>query len=235
MPKSKRSRVVHLTQTQSRGRGRKSDLMDTVHQACDDFKQVYVFSCENMRSEPLKRLRADMDDTRFIYGKNKVVCVALGKTKEEAYLPGLEKLAQVLKGDVGLIFTNEKPSVFEKKIKSFTETDFARAGFKATEDIKATAGPLENQPSSMYEPLRKMQLPVKLNKGVIELENDHWLCRKGDVLSPEQAQALKFFGYKLATFSIRLEYRWRGGELTELAGKRTSETGDMEESEEEDF
>jgi len=232
MPKSKRSRVVPLTKTQSRGRARKSELIDEVQKLCDEYKAIYVFSCENMRTDPLKRLRVALKDSRFMFGKNKVVALALGKSREESYLPGLEKLAEVLRGDVGLIFTNRKISEFEKEIAAFEELDFARAGFVATEDVLVKAGPIEGQPSSMYEPLRKLFLPVKLNKGVIELEEDHYVCRKGDELTPEQAQALKFFNKRMARFSINLVYRWRNGELTQLVANAEGDMSNGEEDEE---
>ena len=45
----------------------------------------------------------------------------------------------------------------------------------------------------MYEPLRKLHLPVILNKGKVELEKDHDFCVEGDVLTPEQAQAMHAF------------------------------------------
>ncbi len=233
MPVSKRNRIVHLTQTESRGRARKSELIDKVQEYCQEFKSIYVFSCENMRTKPLKQLRSDMHESRFVYGKTNVIRFALGKTPEEAYMPGLDKLSEALKGDVGLIFTNVKPSAIEKQLEKVSEKDFARSGFCATQDVKVLKGPIEGQPSSMFEPLRKLFLPVHLNKGVIELEEDHYVCKKGDILTPEQAQALKFFGHKLADFSIKLQYRFRDGILTKLIEDDTMEEG--EDEEEEDF
>ena len=234
MPKSKRSKVVTLSKTESRGRVRKSELLDAVHKSCDEFKSVYVFSCENMRSAPLKDLRAEMTKSRFLFGKNKVMTLALGKTAEEAYRPGLDQVGRLLRGDVGLIFTNDKASEFEKKLAAVSERDYARAGFKAPEDVLVRKGPLVGQPSSMYEPLRKLLLPVKLNKAVVELEADHYVCKKGDVLSPEQAQALKFFDRKLAKFAVVLQYRWRDGELTRLSTATMKEPGEGGEEEEEE-
>ncbi|GBG29009.1 60S acidic ribosomal protein P0 [Hondaea fermentalgiana] len=234
MPKSKRARVVHLTKTESRGRARKSELMDLVQQCCDEYKTIYLFSCDNMRSNPLKQLRMDMKDSRFMYGRNKVMRLALGKTKAEAYQPGMEKLAEKLHSEMGLLFTNTKAAEVEAKLGDFKEIDFARAGFKADRDIEVKAGPIVGEPSSSYEPLRKLMLPVKLNKGVIELEEDHRVCSKGDVLTPEQAQALKFFNVKLAEFRVKLLYRFRDGELTQLAEDTMETEGKADEDDEDD-
>lgn len=238
MPKSKRARVVHLTKTESRGRARKSELIDAVQQCCDQYKSIYLFACANMRSDPLKQLRMEMKDSRFLYGRNKVMRLALGKSKSEAYIPGIEELSEQLKGETGLLFTNAKPADVEAKLGEFTELDFARAGFKATRDVEVKAGPITGEPSSSYEPLRKLLLPVKLNKGVIELENDHRICRKGEVLTPEQAQSLKFFNIKLAEFRVKLLFRFRDGDLTKLADADmddNEEDDDDEELEDDDF
>jgi hypothetical protein len=43
---------------------------------------------------------------------------------------------------------------------------------------------------SMTEPLRKLGLPVELKNTVVSLYQDHQVCAKGDVLTPEQARIL---------------------------------------------
>ena len=44
---------------------------------------------------------------RFFYGKNKVIAVALGKERESEYRDGLHMISRKLRGNVGLLFTNE--------------------------------------------------------------------------------------------------------------------------------
>ncbi len=87
-------------------------------------------------------------------------------------------------------------------------------------------------PSSMFEQFRKLQLPLKLKVGILELEEDYTVCKEGEVLNPEQAQLLRLFGRKLATFRIQLIARWRNGEVTRLV--KEEDTKEMEEEEEEE-
>ncbi len=68
--------------------------------------------------------------------------------------------------------------------------DYARSGFKATENVSIPEGPLTNFVGSMVEGLRKLGLPVELQNGVIHVLHNYTICKEGDVLTPEQAKLL---------------------------------------------
>jgi mRNA turnover protein 4 len=48
-----------------------------------------------MRNTYLKEIRHDFKDSRFFYGKNRVMAKALGTTPEEEYKEGLSAIAKV--------------------------------------------------------------------------------------------------------------------------------------------
>jgi mRNA turnover protein 4 len=52
------------------------------------------------------------------------------------------------------------------------------------------AGPLEQFQHTMEPQLRKLGLHTSLKKGVIHLDTDFDVCKKGDKLNPEQARLL---------------------------------------------
>lgn len=199
--------------------GRKSELVESIHTHSDAHKACYVFDVLNSRTSALKQARQTFkDEGVFVFGKTKVMQIALGRNKEESYKPNLNALGEKLAGAAtgGLFFTSEDPKKIEKRFRAVKEMDFARAGFEAQSSVELKAGPIVGLPSSMLEPMRKLKLPVKLNKGVIELETDHVVCSKGDVLTVDQARVLKLFGVKLSEFQIRLLWRWTEGDLIEL-------------------
>mmetsp|Transcript_13880 Transcript_13880/g.16106 ORF Transcript_13880/g.16106 Transcript_13880/m.16106 type:complete len:245 (-) Transcript_13880:788-1522(-) len=217
MPKSKRAKVISLTKTKSAGRAGKAVNIERIQKSCDDYATIYLYSCANLRTNRLKELRSEMkDDSQFYMGKNTLAKVAFGHSKETSYLPGLDKLSREMKGDVGLLFTNKNADELEQYFKEYSELDYARAGSIATKTVTRNKGPCPDFPSSMYEPLRKLHLPVILNKGKVEFEEDHNICVEGDTLTPEQAQALKLFEHKLASFQIQLLFRYREGTVTQL-------------------
>ena len=74
MPVSKRSKVVALTKVKKQGRSAKENLLETVQEACDYYKNLFVLSFENMRAGQFKSLAHTMrEDSKFFLGKNKVI------------------------------------------------------------------------------------------------------------------------------------------------------------------
>jgi hypothetical protein len=60
----------------------------------------------------------------------------------------------------------------------------------ATQTVELPAGPLPNFGHSMEPHLRKLGMPTRLNKGVIELDRHFTVCKEGATLTPEQAKIL---------------------------------------------
>lgn len=53
-------------------------------------------------------------NSRFFYGKNNLLSVALGKSTEDEPLKDLHKISALLKGQCGLMFTSENVKIVRK-------------------------------------------------------------------------------------------------------------------------
>ncbi|KZV95495.1 hypothetical protein EXIGLDRAFT_610534, partial [Exidia glandulosa HHB12029] len=188
-----------------------------LQECADKYKLCYVFEVANMRNSHLKDVRQRWKDTgRIFFGRNTVIAKALGSTEADEHKPGLHKLAKHLNGPVGVFFTDHDAGETEAWFAHYEQLDFARAGNKATKDVTIDAGPIMQHSSDPPEPfqhtmepqLRKLGLSTRLERGVPTLDQPHVVCRKGDVLTAEQAQILKLIGERLATFRARLLARW---------------------------
>lgn len=209
MPKSKRNRPVTLSKTKKKGREHKEVIVKSIKQAVEDFSSAYVFTFENMRNQKLKEFREHLkSSSRFFLGSNKVMQVSLGRSASDEDQPGLHKLAKFLRGDSGLFCTNLSKEEVERLFRQFEAHDFSRAGSISTEKVELKEGPLEQFTHEMEPFLRKLGLPVRLNKGVIELVSDYVVCEEGRHLSPESARLLRLLGIKMATFRLHLICRW---------------------------
>ena len=78
--------------------------------------------------------------------------------------PSLPPFQQLI-GNVGLLFTNKSKQEVIEWFANFTEQDFARAGFLATEEVVLREGPMEQFPHSVEPHLRSLGLPTVLRKG----------------------------------------------------------------------
>ncbi|XP_056398114.1 mRNA turnover protein 4 homolog [Hyla sarda] len=208
MPKSKRDKKVSLTKTAKKGLQVKQSLIEELRKCVDTYKYLFVLSVENMRNNKLKDVRNAWKHSRLFFGKNKVMTVALGKDQCDEYKDNLHQLCKCLKGEVGILFTNRTEKEVKEWFDEFKETDFARAGNKATYGVVLDEGPLEQFTHSMEPQLRQLGLPTALKKGVVTLLSDHEVCKEGDTLTPEQARILKLFGYQMAEFKVTIKSMW---------------------------
>eukprot|EP01018_Ginkgo_biloba_P000217 Gb_22003 [translate_table: standard] len=214
MPKSKRNKVVTLSKTKRKGREHKELIVNAVRQALEDYISVYVFSFENMRNMKFKDLRERLKaSSRFFLGSNKVLQIALGRTAADEVKDDIHKASEMLHGDCGLFFTNLPKEEVMRIFEAFEEHDFARTGTLATETIELKEGPLEQFTHEMEPFLRKQGLPVRLNKGVIELVADYVVCQEGEPISPEASRILRLLGIQMAAFRMYLICRWSPGEF----------------------
>lgn len=156
----------------------------------------------------MKDLRTDWKPSRFFFGKNKVIALGFGRTPEEEIADDLHKLSDTLKGQCGLLFTDESKEYVTKWFAEYTVEDYARSGFKATSTITVKEGPLKQFAHSMEPYLRQLGLPTSLDRGVVTLLKDYEICKTGSILTPEQAKILKLLEYKLAPFELVLKACW---------------------------
>ena len=214
MPKSRRIKISALTNTKSKGREMKTELINNIRDAIDTYKHLYVISFQNMRSNLFKNLRSNMTDSRIFLGKNKVMALALGKSEADEYNTALCKVGQVLFGNRCLLFSNDGPEIISDLFDKYQVEDYARSGIEAARTVTLDAGPLPTMIHSMVDPLRKLGLQITLKKGVVCLDQDTDLCVQGAEISPEQAKLLKLFEYKMAMFRLTLSAHWSDGDFT---------------------
>lgn len=214
MPKSKRDRPVTLSKTKKKGRGHKESIVNAIRQAVENYSSIYVFSFENMRNLKFKEFREKLKSTsRFFLGSNKVMQIAIGRSVADEIRPGLRKVSKLLHGDTGLFFTNLPKEEVQRLFNEYEEYDFARTGSTAVEKVELKEGPLDQFTHEMEPFLRKQGMPVRLNKGVVELVSDFVVCEEGTPLSPESARILRLLGIKMATFRLHLVCRWSPDEF----------------------
>merc|ERR1711904_44529 len=240
MPRSKRQRLVTLSKVSKKQREWKEGLIEKVRDAVDRFPSVYVFRYKDMKNNAFKALRDKLRDTsRFFLGSNKVLQVALGREASDEVRENMSQLTKLIKGHVGLLFTEMPLEKGKEELETVVEPEFAKAGARAKETVSFTKGPVDGPHGGKLvhtlEPnLMKNGMPTKLNKGTIELISDFTLCEKGESLTPAQVALLRIFDYKFARFEMRLLCKWQEDEFEvfEQESELSSDKEDLQEEEE---
>ncbi|XP_014287668.1 mRNA turnover protein 4 homolog [Halyomorpha halys] len=209
MPKSKRDQKVSLTKTTKKGLQAKQQLVEDIKDCLGKYKNVFVFTTPNMRNTQLKSLRGDWkNDSRFFFGKNKVMTLGLGRKKSEEVEKDTHLVSKFVKGQCGLLFTNKSQEEVVEYFDNFVAHDYPRSGFIATKTVTLPEGPLPDFSHSMEPQLRQLGLPTSLQRGVVTLTQEHPVCKEGKPLTPEQARILKLLGNQMAEFKVILLCAW---------------------------
>jgi len=229
MPKSKRDRQVTLSKTGKKvNLDHKNDQITKLQEAMLEYERFISFSTEHARNKVIKQLRLDWkDDSRFFYTKNKLIQLAFGKDENTEKFKDVSKFGNRIVKNMGLLMTNKSIQQLQKELDTYNEYDYARGGTESIATVLVKAGQLKDFVTHSEEPyLRtKLNLPVKLDRGIVHLLNDHVICRKGDILSVDQCLQLKTFKVKLAEFRISLDavYEKESEELTVFEKKSEDE------------
>lgn len=217
MPRSKRSKLVTLAQTEKKGKENKERIFDDVRCALDEFKYVFVLRLDDVRTPVLQDIRRDWVGSKLILGKRRVLEKALGDTPEEEYKDNLHKLSKICDGVIGLLLTDEEVTTVEDYFNSYNRQDFSRANSKSPIDFTVPEGIVysrggqiaeeEDVPMShsLESTLRnKYKMPTKIKQGKIILEAPYNVCQKGDNLDVRQALILKQFGIAASEFKVKM-------------------------------
>ena len=174
-----------------------------------------MFSTDNMRNTALKEVRQEWKDSRFFFGSNKIMKIALGKAPEDEIKKDIHNVSNHLQLQCGLLFTNRSTEETKEFFGKYTKPDFARSGSVAVKSITLPEGPLTRHelstedvsfPSSALDMLVRLGLKqAELKKGVIALRAQHKVCEIGDTLTPEQCRILKLWHIQLADFRFLLQ------------------------------
>ena len=146
-----------MTVTKKKGLETKQNFITDVREALDSYDNLFVISMFNQRNLFLKDLRKELaEDSKFLFGKNKLVSLAFGRSAESSYLENIHQLTPYLIGNVGLLFTNKTKEEVTSFFSTYAHPDYARSGNIATENAMIDAGPMSQFQHTMEPQLRKL-------------------------------------------------------------------------------
>lgn len=74
---------MSLTKTIKKGLVLKQQIIGDIRKSVEKYDSILLFTVDNMRNSKLKDLRCEWKDSRFFFGKNKVMALGLGKSETD--------------------------------------------------------------------------------------------------------------------------------------------------------
>jgi mRNA turnover protein 4 len=157
---------------------------------------------------------------RIYFGKTKLLARALGLTPADALLPGLDRLAPHARAGLGLIMTARAPGEVLSHFSAYSAPDYARAGATAPRRFALPRGRLFSRAGEVAEEedvaveasaeaaLRRLGVPVAMDRGEVVLADEYVVCEEGQVLDGRQTALLKMFGVTMVDFRVAITAYW---------------------------
>ena len=133
MPKSKRSKIVSLTQTKPKQKELKDKTMQKLEANFKKFNNIHLFELHNLTSENQKSLTNELPGV-VIFGKKTLMRVFFSdKLKTH---PQLEEMIEILTNpsliEICLFMTNSPSPTIIESLKSLTGPEFTKPGSQSS-------------------------------------------------------------------------------------------------------
>ncbi len=174
------------------------------------YSKVLIITVDNVGANHLQRVRKQYrGQAEVLLGKNTLMRKCIRQYVEAGH-PEFEPLMDVLRGNVGLIFTNGDLRSMRSEVTSYRVPAPAKAGIVAPSDVHIPAGPTGLEPTATAF-LQALNIPSKIVKGQVELTNIVHLIKKGDRVKPGAAALLQKLKITPFSYGIDVHQVFNGG------------------------
>ncbi|EAQ91289.1 hypothetical protein CHGG_03224 [Chaetomium globosum CBS 148.51] len=211
MPKSKRSKVFHLTQVTKKTREQKDKLFSNIR---DIFFGKTKLTARALGTTPEDAQADGIDQlTRYLAGSVGLLFTNRAPAAIQSYFASLTHVDFARAGTVASRTVTVPPGLV-----------YSTGGEVPAEHDVPVAHTLEPE-------LRRLGMPTRMVKGKVCLGGDesgegsaegYTICREGEVLDSRQTRLLKLFSVCMSEFRVGLLAYWSAasGEVTELEGAK---------------
>jgi len=157
---------------------RKKRYKAKLERAIQEFKNVLVVTVDNVGSFQMQKIRIALRGTaEILMGKNTLMRKVM--REQIASNPKLENLLTLIRGNMGLIFTNGDLAKVRSIVTANKVPAAAKSGTLAPVDVYVPAGPTGLDPgqTSFFQALN---IATKIARGSIEIVVDVHLIKKGE-------------------------------------------------------
>jgi large subunit ribosomal protein LP0 len=186
------------------GRAKKEAYFQKLTGLLEEYPTIFVVNVDNVGSNQMHQVRHSLrGEAVILMGKNTMVRKALRNLVAEN--PHYEKLTNVVRGNVGFVFTKGDLKKVRDMILSNRVQAPAKAGALAPIDVVVPAGNtgLEPGKTSFFQSLT-VPIPTKIARGTIEISTDVKLINAGDRVGVSEATLLNMLNISPFTYGLSI-------------------------------
>jgi len=179
---------------------RKEKYKGKFEKLLDEFKNVLVVGVDNVGSLQMQKVRIALRGKAIlIMGKNTLMRMIV--REKMVANPKLEGLLPFVRGNMGLIFTNEDLSKIRTIVTEYKVPAAAKSGTLAPSDVFVPPGPTGLDPGQTGF-FQALNIATKIVKGTIEIVTEVHLIRKGDKVTSSAVALLSKLDIKPFFYGI---------------------------------
>ncbi|KAJ3325288.1 ribosomal protein P0 (A0) (L10E) [Blyttiomyces sp. JEL0837] len=193
------------------GRAKKEAYFTKLEGLLNDYPSIFVVNVDNVGSNQMHQIRLALRGVGVILmGKNTMVRKVLRNLIVEK--PEFAKLMEVVKGNIGFVFTKGDLKEVRGKVLSNRVAAPAKAGAFAPVDVFVPAGNTGMEPgkTSFFQALG---IPTKIARGTIEIVNDVHLIKEGTKVGASEATLLNMLNISPFTYGLTVTHVWDSGNI----------------------
>jgi large subunit ribosomal protein LP0 len=173
------------------------------------YPRILVVRADNVGSNQIQKCRIALkQNSILVMGKNTIIKKVLKQEIETT--SSLECLYSYINGNIGLIFTKSDPFEVREILKLNKIPAPAKIGQLAQDDVFIPAGLTEIPPdgTSFFQALN---IPTKIQKGLIEILDSIKIIEKGKIISSSEAALLKKLNIVPFSFELTIQQIFDSG------------------------
>jgi large subunit ribosomal protein LP0 len=179
----------------------------------DKYSKAFVVHADNVGSNQMMLIRKGLrPNSEVLMGKNTMMKRSIREYVARTGATEWNELADLLVGNVGVIFTQDDLSTVKDLIMTYKVPAPARMGAIAPCDVIVPAGGTGMDPSqtSFFQILN---IPTKINKGTVEIVSDVFLVKKGDKVGSSEATLLAKLKINPFSYGLRIDFVYDAGSV----------------------
>ena len=156
------------------------------------YNKILLVGIDFVGAYSIQKMRQSLrGKAHLLFGKNTLIRKTIRDYIEKMEEAGnkdikISELLPFIKGNVGLVFTNENLKEMKETIESFKQQAAAKAGVLAPSDVYIEAGPTGLEPTQTSF-LQALNISSKIVKGQIEILSRVHLIKAGEKVGPSEA------------------------------------------------